>query len=121
MFEKIADNLKRTYDQESLAERSQRMIPGAVFGALIATAYVSTFFLVNVYTFPNLPLGLDWTRMLVMWIQFAPAFALFGAIATWFTEEYQGIVGGGIIVTVLLAIVFVFSSETRNSALTLQS
>jgi hypothetical protein len=121
MLERILDNLKRNYQQETLAERSQRMIPAAVFGALIATAYVFTFHLVNVYSFPNLPLGMDWGRLLLMWIQFAVAFALFAAIAGCFTEEYQGIVGGGIIVTALLAIAFLFSSSVRNSTITLQS
>jgi uncharacterized membrane protein YidH (DUF202 family) len=121
MLERILDNLKRNYQQETLAERRQRMIPAAAFGALIVTAYLFTFNLVNVYTFPTLPLGMDWERLFVMWIQFAVAFAVFGAIAAWFTEEYQGIVGGGIIVTALLAIAFLFSSSSQNSAVTLQS
>ena len=115
MFEKTRESLKRIYEQETPAERSQRMIPAAVFGALIATAFIWAFFFVNVYTFPNLPLGMDWARMGVMWVGFGLAAALFGAIAAWFTEEYAGIVGGGLIFTVLLAIVFLFSSGPRNN------
>lgn len=117
----MIENLKRMYRQETLAERSQRMIPAALAGALIATAYVFTFFFVNVYTFPSLPLGLDWTRLVPMWIGFSAALALFGAIAAWFTEDYAGIVGGGVLITVLMAIVFLFTSQTSGSALTFQS
>lgn len=117
----MLENLTKIFQQETLAERSQRMIPAAIFGALVATLYVWTFFFVNVYTFPNLPLGIDWARLLVMWIGLGVVLALFGAVAAWFTEEYLGIVGGGLILTVLLAIVFLFSSGARNSTLTLQS
>jgi hypothetical protein len=121
MFEKIVDNVKRNYQQETLAERSRRMLPAAAFGALVATAYIWMFFLVNVYTFPNLPLSLDWARLFTMWILYAGGFALFGAIAAWFTEEYAGIVGGGLIFTVLMSIVFLLSSGARNSTVTVQS
>jgi hypothetical protein len=56
-----------------------------------------------------------------MWIGFAAGFALFGAIAAWFTDEPAGIVGGGLIFTVVLAIAFLVSSGARNSMLTVQS
>jgi hypothetical protein len=116
MIENIRESLRRNLQQETLVERSQRMTPAAALGALVATAYVWTFFLVNVYTFPALPLGLDLPRLLVMWIQFALGFAIFGAIAAWFTEEYAGIVGGGLIATILLGIVFLLSTRGQNSA-----
>src|SRR5512135_2277283 len=116
MFKNMLENLRRIYQQETPAERKQRVLPAAVCGALIATAYVLTFFLVNVYTFPNLPLGVDWARMLTMWIGLSLALAFFGAAAAWFTEEHTGIVAGGLIFTVLLAIVFLFSSSARNRA-----
>lgn len=117
----MIDNLKTYLQQESMAERSKRMIPATLFGALIATAYVLTFYFVNVYTFFTLPLAIDWVRLMTMWLEFSLAFALFGAIAAWFTEEYAGIVGGGILLTVLLGIFFLLSSGARNGTLTLQS
>jgi hypothetical protein len=121
MIENLRESLKRNLQQETPAERSQRMIPAAALGALVATAYVWTFFLVNVYTFPALPLGLDLPRLLVMWIQFALGFAVFGAIAAWFTEEYAGIVGGGLIATILIGIVFLLSTRGQSSSSTMQS
>jgi hypothetical protein len=56
----MLERLTMIIQQESFAERSQRIIPAAIFAALIATAYVFTFFLVNVYSFPSLPLAVDW-------------------------------------------------------------
>lgn len=116
----MLESLKRIYQQESPAERSQRMIPAATYGALVATAYVWALSFVNVYSFPDLPLGLDWLRTTGTWVGLVVAFAAFGAIAAWFTEEYAGIVGGALIFTVLLAVWFLISSSTRGSTITAQ-
>lgn len=112
----MLDSLKRIYEQETLSERMQRMVPAAAFGALVATAYVWTYSLINVFTFPGLPLGLDWVRLLSMWIGLAVALGLFGAIAAWFTEEYAGIIGGAVIFTILAGIFFLISSPNRFPA-----
>lgn len=117
----MLENLKRIYKQETTAERSQRMIPAAVFGALVATAYVWALSLVNVFSFPELPLGIDWLRAIGMWVGLGLAFAFFGALAAWFTEEYGGIVGGGLIFTALLTIWFLISSRVQDSTITAQS
>jgi hypothetical protein len=117
----MIENLKQIYQQETPAERSQRMIPAAAYGALIATAYVWALALVNVFTFPELPLGVDWLRVLGMWIGLSTGFAFFGAVAAWFTEEYAGIVGGGLIFTALLAIWFLLTARVQNSTITAQS
>jgi hypothetical protein len=121
MSNKLTEALKRTFQEETLAERSHRMIPAALYGALLATAYVWTLSLINVYTFPKLPLGMDWTRTFEMWMGFGLAAAVFGVLAAWFTDETAGVVGGGIISTALLAIVFLLSSQEWTSASTFQS
>jgi hypothetical protein len=46
---------------------------------------------------------------------------LCGAIAGWFTEEYEGIVGGGVIITILLTLVSLITSGAQKSILTAQS
>jgi hypothetical protein len=117
----MIENLKRVYAQETLAERNQRMIPAAAFGALIATAYVWALSLVNVYTFANLTLGIDWLRVIGMWLGLTLALTLFGAISAWFTEEYAGVVAGALIFTGLIAIWFLLSASVHNSTVTMQS
>jgi hypothetical protein len=115
------ENIQRTLAQETLAERGERMWPAAIYGALVAVTYTLSLALVNVYTFPNLPLGLDWTRTLALSIGYGLAFALMGVVAGWFTNEYGGIAGGGAVITALLGLAFLFQLGANNSALTLQS
>ena len=113
--------IKKIIQEESFSERSKRMIPAAMYGALIGAAYTIALSLVNVYSFPRLPIGIDWVRLIGMLIGYSLALALFGAIAAWFTEDYAGIVGGGVIITILLAILFLVSSGASNSTVTMQS
>ncbi len=121
MLQRIFETLKVPLQQESLSARSERMIPAALHGALLATAYTLAGAMVNVYSFPKLPLGLDWLHILGSLIGISAAFALAGVIAGWFSEEYNGIVAGGAIITAILAIVFLFQLGAKNSALTMQS
>jgi hypothetical protein len=117
MFKRIANAIAISYRQETLSERSARMLPGALYGALGATAYALTFSTINVVTFAGLHLSIDWIRLLTFWGGFGAALALAGAIVGWFTEEYTGIVGGGIVMTVLiLAGNLIFSLASGNSA-----
>src|SRR5512141_1919209 len=102
----MLDTIKRIYQEETWEQRSQRIIPAALYSALVATVYIWTLTLVNVFTFPNLPLGIDWVQLFKNWILLSLAAALFGAVAAWFTEEYEGIVGGGILITVLIVLFF---------------
>jgi len=121
MRNRLFDSLNQIIQQESFSERRERMLPSAGYGALLAIAYTVAFSLINVISFPGLPLGLDWLRMLGMLVGFGVIFALSGAIAAWFTEEYAGIVGGGILITILLSVVFLFSSDGQGDASVLQS
>ncbi len=117
----IFESFKKSLQQENLSQRGERMLPAAFYGALAATAFVLSNLLVNVYSFPNLPLGVDWIHTFGMWAGFSAAFALAGIIAGWFTEEYQGIVAGGAIITALLAIAFYFQMGAEGGAVTIQS
>ncbi len=117
----IFNVFRKSLQQESLSQRGERMLPAALYGALAAFAFVLANSLVNVYSFPNLPLGLDWAHVFGMCAGFCAAFALAGVISGWFTEEYQGIVAGGAIITSLLAIAFFFQMGAEGGAPILQS
>lgn len=117
----LRDIIKRTIEEETFQQRKQRMLPAAIYGALIASTYVVTLALVNVYTFPGLPLGVDWGRVMPMLLGFAAGAALFGTLAAWFTEEPAGIVGGGVLSTIVIGIVFLLSAESLDSTSTFQS
>lgn len=113
--------LNRIFNEETLSQRKERMIPAAIYGALIGATYTLTLSFINVYTFPKLPLGMDWVYTLTRCFEFSVALALIGAIATWFTEGYEGVVGGGVIVTLLMILVVLVSSNNRDSTVTMQS
>lgn len=117
----ILQKFHNAMQQEDFSQRGERMLPAALYGALAASAFVLSNSLVNVYSFPNLPLGMDWLHLVGMWAGFSAAFGLAGAIAGWFTEEYQGIVAGGAIITALLAVAFYFQMGAEGGAVTLQS
>jgi len=117
----MLEYLKRIIEEEKPADRRRRMIPAAMYGAVVATIYVWSFSLVNIYSFPNLPLGVDWLYVIETWIGLTVAFAAFGAIAAWFTEEYAGIVGGALIFTVLMALWFLVAARSTSSTVTAQS
>lgn len=117
----ILETFRKAMQQENLAARSERILPAALYGALAATAFVLSNALVNVYSFPNLPLAVDWLYLLGMWAGFSAALGLAGVMAGWFTEEYQGVVGGGAMITALLAVAFYFQLGAQGQALSLQS
>jgi len=121
MLIKIQDKLKLALMQESLAARGERMRLAALYGTLAATAFTLANAFVNVFSFPNLPLGLDWAQILTQWLGLSAALALAGGVAGWFTEEYNGIALGGGIITALLALAFLIQMGATGGALTLQS
>jgi len=104
MFKRIAGTIIKSYRQETLAERGMRMVPGALYGVIATTVFVWVSSFINVIFFPDLHLGVDWISLLSRLVEFCLAMALAGAIVGWFTEEYMGIVGGGVVLTILLLV-----------------
>jgi len=123
MFKRIAEAILKSYRQETLAERSRRMAPGAMYAAIAATVFVLVSSIINIFFFPDLHLAVDWVSLLTQWIEFGFALALAGAIVGWFTEEYMGIVGGGIVLTILILVGNLVASLMGggSAALTAQS
>ena len=101
MFRRMTNSILVFFREETLQERSERMLPGVVIGLILGTAYVLTLSLINVISLPALHISLDWGRMLAALLEYDLALALVGAIAGWFTEAPVGAIGGGI-VTILL-------------------
>lgn len=123
MFRHIKDSIIKSFRQETLAERGVRMMPGVLYSAMAASVYVFLFSTINVIFFPDLHLAVNWFNLLIHWIEFGIALALAGAIVGWFTEEYMGIVGGGVVLTTLLMVGNLIASliGNGNPALAMQS
>jgi hypothetical protein len=123
MYQRIRKRILFSLQEETLAERSTRIIPGALYGVFAASVYILTLFLINVVTIPGLHLSIDWTNLLTYWIGFGLGLALSGAIAGWFTEDYAGIVSGGIVITLILLIgnLVISLLSGQNASLLFQS
>ncbi|KAF0111193.1 MAG: hypothetical protein FD147_1131 [Chloroflexi bacterium] len=104
MFARFKNSIITSYNQESLPARLERVKRGAIFGVFGATVYVAISSTVNLFSFPSLHLAIDWPSFFTFWLGMCLAMAAAGAIAGWPTEEYVGIVGGGVLMTLLILI-----------------
>ena len=104
MFKQIAEETIKYFRQETLAERSKRMAPGAMYCAIAVIVFGMVSPVINLLFFLDLHLAVDWIGLLTHWIEFGMALAMAGAIVGWFTEEYEGIVWGGVVLAVLILV-----------------
>jgi len=104
MITRIKAGILKYFQQETLAERVHRMIPGAIYCALAATIYILVSAVINVIIYPDLHLAVYWIGLLISWIETGIVLALAGAIVGWFTEDHEGIVWGGVVLAVLIFI-----------------
>jgi MFS family permease len=121
MFKRIADEIYKFYHVETLAERGKRMLPGAIYCAIAVSLYMIVSSAINVIFFTDLHLAVDWTGLLIRWIGYGIALALAGVIVGWFTESYEGIVIGGVVLAVLLLIANLVGSLISGRGATLLS
>jgi len=94
---------KTMAQQETPAERRQRMLPGAMYGLIIATSYALVGSIVNQLSFPELPVGVDWRNLLITWSFFAVWLGVGGAFINWFTQTEESMVTG-LFVMMLIAL-----------------
>lgn len=102
MFKRLSEATDKFFHEETWAERSRRMLPGAMYCAAAVTVYVLVSSLINVIVYPDMHLGVDWLGVLVRWLEYGIALALAGAIIGWFSETIEGVVWGGLILAALL-------------------
>lgn len=88
----LADRFKTLAQQETPAQRRQRMLPGAVYGVIIASSYALVGSIVNQISFRDLPVGVDWGYLLTTSLFFALWLGLGGAFINWFTQTEESLV-----------------------------
>ena len=102
MLQKIRNYLAIEFDQESPKSRMERVKQGIVMGVIGSLVYTFSAAFVNVISYPNLHLGVNWVNVVTTWVVVCLALILAGFIVGWPTEEVKAIVGGGIALTVVL-------------------
>jgi hypothetical protein len=80
--------------QETPAERRRRMLPGAMYGLIIASAYGLVGSFVNRLLYPDLPVGVDWPNHLTTWFFLAAWLGMGGLLINWFTQTEESILPG---------------------------
>jgi hypothetical protein len=102
MINWIKTETLKYYRQETLAERASRMLLGAEYSVIAISGYLLVSVIINAIFYPDLHLSVDWYGFFIHWVEFGIAMTLAGAIVGWFTENYEGIVWGGVLLVVLL-------------------
>jgi hypothetical protein len=104
MFKRLTHNISVYIQQETASVRWERMLAGAFYGFIAATAYALTISTINAITLPGQHLGVDGSRLLLYWGGLSVIMVPGGMIVGWFTEDYEGITLGGMIIIVILMI-----------------
>lgn len=104
MIKRFTSGIDKYLHQETQAERTNRILPGAIYSALTVISYLIVSSTINVLVFRNLNLAVDWTRLLLSCLEFGLILAVAGVIVAWFTETHEGIVYGGIVLALLILV-----------------
>jgi hypothetical protein len=86
------DSLKTLAQQETPTERRQRMLPGAIYGLVIAGSYALVGSVVNQLSFPDVPASANWGYLLTVSLFFVIWLGIGGAFVNWFTQTEEGLV-----------------------------
>jgi len=89
---RLVDQFKTLAQQETPAERRKRMLPGALYGLVIAASYALVGSFVNQLSFPDIPVGVDWDYLLAASLFFAVWLGIGGAFVNWFTQTEESLV-----------------------------
>jgi hypothetical protein len=104
-------DLKTLAAQETPAERRRRMLPGAMYGLIIASAYGFVAAFVNQLWYPNVPVGVDWQNVLFTWLFLALWLGLGGWFINWFTQTEEGFIPSLVVMSATGIMASLFSLE----------
>lgn len=89
---RFVDRFRTLAQEETSAERRQRMLPGGIYGLVIAGSYALIGSIVNQISFPDVPVGVDWKYLSITALFFAVWLGIGGAFVNWFTQTEEGFV-----------------------------
>ena len=73
--------------QETPAQRRRRMLPGLCYGLTIAGVYTLFGATINQLSYPDLPIGVDWHRLILTGALTAVWLGLGGLLTNWATVK----------------------------------
>ena len=96
---RFIERFKTLAQQETPAERNQRMLPGALYGLVIASIYTIIDGVINPLSFPDLPVGVHWRSLLLTWLFLSVWLGVGGGFINWFTQTEEGLVISMLVMT----------------------
>lgn len=90
---------KSLAQQETPAERRERMLPGIMYGLMIASSYTIVSGVVNQLSFPDLPISTDWQSLFLTWLFLVIWLGAGGGFVNWFTQNEESVVPGLLVMT----------------------
>lgn len=89
---------------------------GALYGFLIGTVFLLVAAYIDLWLYPDLPLGTDWDIFTLRFPFIALGLALTGALTCWWNEAWQGLLSGSLFLAALALAVALFTSEIAAEA-----
>ena len=119
MLNKIKEIFKKDLEEEPFQARWPRIKYGILIGVVGALLYAIIAATINIISYPDLHLSVNWTSAISIWMIVSLAMTIAGFIVGWPTEEVKAIVGGGVTLTFLLLLVntilFIGQNVTNQS------
>jgi hypothetical protein len=79
----------------------QTALIGALYGFLMATAFVLVAAFIDSWLYPHIPFGIDWELAFRRWAMLGLGMVLVGAMTCLFTESFYGLVAGTVTAALL--------------------
>lgn len=115
MLNKLKEFFRKDLEEETFAQRWPRIKYGMIIGLVGALVYAVIAVTINIISYPDLHLAVNWTNAITTWIVVSLAMVIAGFIVGWPTEEVKAIVGGGITLTFLLLLANTAMFIAQNS------
>jgi hypothetical protein len=80
--------------QEHARRRLQGALNGALYGLFMGTAFVVVMILINRWLYPEIPFGIDRSKVIVFWLLIGVGTALVGAVTCMIEESLIGLLVG---------------------------
>lgn len=94
--------------------RLKRALLGALYGFLGGTAFVLTAAFVDIWLHPDLPLGPNWSALALRLSVLGLGLAIIGAVTCWWSEAWQGLLGGAVVAAALALLVALFTAQVQT-------
>ena len=94
--------------------RLKRALLGAFYGFLGGAAFVLTAAFVDIWLHPDLPLGVNWAALTLRLPVLSLGLAIIGAVTCWWSEAWQGLLGGAVVASALALIVALFTAPVQT-------